>query len=685
MAERVERVWLSRLLAICLGLGMIGGMELLLRLWPGLAPPPLIVDLAESEGRVLRSINSRYAERFFSERYQGQLVASGRMAASPFVEPRSADLFRVVFVGASTVQGYPQPRRLAAPSFLKEMLQDALPGRRVQVFNLGITSIASFAVGKVLEDAMELEPDLAIVYAGHNEFYGLYGVGEQPTPRYNRFHYGLLQYRLARLVSRLLDIVRGDQVAAIDLLQIMGERGAVPPGSPRREAALAHLRGSYRGMARLCRERQVPLIFCTLVANDAGFAPAGAAEPVLRSAEMARWQAKMEDIEGLLDGNAVDADGTAAALVGLASVAGSSLENAWWWDLQGRALSAMGRGEEAFAAFRRARELDTMPWRAPQAHNRVIRELAREEGVALADVESVFLDASPSEGIGWELMADHVHPSVRGQYLLASAVVAALEQRWPVDSLDLPQLRAEREYRRLLGDLPVERVRVDQAMAKLLAEKPMDRYNGHSAHLFARRAAAGWQALSESERAGAVKWDEHQDEIPLALEVADQLFIAREFARARQHYAAARLEAPFTPRGDLWAMVQYAWATRLLGEPLTRAERDELRAALDRVEFVALAPEIDTAFIHFIRGEFQHFLEDHPAALIHLERAFEAAEFRRRFAFTLFPALAAELIHAGRLEEARKQARLLGAEVGGERYFLQLVDALIRDKNPDSL
>ena len=156
MAERAQQVWLSRLLAIGLGLGLVVVLELLLRLWPGLAPPPLVVDLAECEGRVLRSVNSRYAERFFSERYQGQLIASGRMAACPFVEPRPAEAFRVVFVGASTVQGYPQPRRLVAPSFLEAMLRDALPGRQVQVFNLGITSIASFAVGRVLEDAMAL-------------------------------------------------------------------------------------------------------------------------------------------------------------------------------------------------------------------------------------------------------------------------------------------------------------------------------------------------------------------------------------------------------------------------------------------------------------------------------------------------------------------------------------------------
>ena len=681
MGARAERVWPSRLLAICLGLGGVVALELLLRLWPGLGPEPLVVELAAHDGRVLRSINARYAERFFSERYQGQLIASGRMAAEPFVEPRPANALRVVFVGASTVQGYPLARRLAAASFLEAMLQDALPGRQVQVFNLGITSIASFAVGRVLEDAMALEPDLAVVYAGHNEFYGLYGVGERPTPRFNRFHYGLLEWRLAMLARRLLDALRGREVTTVDLLEIMGERGVVPQGSPRRQAALVHLRENYREMARLCRQRQVPLVLCTLAANDAGFAPVGAAEPVLGGLQKGRWEKEIARAEKLLSGHEVSPDSAAMALAGLDRVGAGASENAWWWYLRGRALGSAGRAPEAFAAFRRARELDTMPWRAPEGHNRVIREVASEAGVLLADVEGAFRHHAPPAGVGWELMADHVHPSVRGQYLLARTVVEALGQWQLAAGAEWARLRNENEYRRLLGELPVEQVKVDQAMAKLLAAKPMDRFNGQNAHRFARRAAAGWQALSEPERAGARKWNERQDEVPLALEVADQLVAARDFVGARQHYAAARLEAPFTPRGDLWAAVQWAWCARLGGQELTPAAQGKLRAVLGRVGFVALAPQIDPVFVSFIRGRLRHFLGERSAALSHLGKAFETGQFRRQFAFSLFPALAAELIQAGRLQEARHKARLLGAELGENPYFSQLVERLAQGES----
>ena len=53
------------------------------------------------------------------------------------------------------------------------MLQHLMPDREVEVINLGLTAVASFPVRKVAEQAMgATEPDLLLVYGGHNEFFG---------------------------------------------------------------------------------------------------------------------------------------------------------------------------------------------------------------------------------------------------------------------------------------------------------------------------------------------------------------------------------------------------------------------------------------------------------------------------------------------------------------------------------
>ena len=654
-----NRVWFLRLAALGVGVALVVGAEGLLRLVPGLGPAPLVVTLVEDEvtGESLHATSRFYAQRFFAQ-YKGRLAAAGQMGEHFFVEPAPANRCRVVFVGASTVQGFPHPRRLSAASFLQAMLADAWPEREVEVVNLGITSIASFAVAQVVEDALVLSPDLVVVYTGHNEFYGLYGAG-----RHHRLQYFLRQLHLTHLVDGLIGGI-GNRDEPADLIKMAAARGEVPLHGSGRATAEENLRDNLRRVSLLCERAQVPLVLCTIVANDAGFAPVGSTE----GGEA--WKARVEQAAQVLTRGYVAPDDAENALQQLEQAAALASEHAWLCYLQGRALERLGRDAEAQRAFRKARDLDTMPWRAPTAHNGVIRAVAKEHGVVLADVEAAFAEAAPAQGVGWEWMVDHVHFSVAGQVLLARTVlhsVAALQ------AIDLELLRSAEAYRSALGDLPVERVVAYNKMGAMLAQAPLYQYNGHNARYLKQLAAMEGQRLSLGERRGVEQWIEQGRQGPLVLAVADQLFSERDFARAQVHYAAARREVPFTRRG-LWAAVQWGWCIKMQGMALTDGQRDEVRAALKQAGFLAHDPAVGESFIDFVKGQLYHLLEEHDPALLHLERAFLDEDFRRRYALSLFQALAFELVWTGRVEDAREYARLVGGEVGEEAHFLRIVE-----------
>ena len=660
----MSRIWFLRLATVAVGVALVVGVEGLLRLVPGLGPSPLVVTLAEDEatGESLHATSRFYAQRFFTQ-YKGRLAAAGQMGEHFFVEPSPANRYRVVFVGASTVQGFPHPRRLAAASFLQEMLADAWPEREVEVVNLGITSIASFAVAQVIEDALVLSPDLVVVYTGHNEFYGLYGAG-----RYQRLKYFLRQLHLTHLVDGLLGSI-GTRDEPTDLIKMAAARGEVPLHGPGRATAEQNLRDNLRRVSQLCERAQVPLVLCTIVANDAGFAPVGSTE-----GDGGAWKAQVEQATQGLTRGYVAPDDAEAALQQLEQAAALSSEHAWLWYLQGRALERLGRDAEAQRAFRKARDLDTMPWRAPTAHNAVIRAVAKEHGVVLADVEAAFVNAAPAQGVGWEWMVDHVHFSVAGQALLARTVLYSVAG---LQDIDLGLLRSAEAYRRDLGDLPVERVVAYNKMGAMLAQAPLHQYNGHNARYLKQLAAMEGQRLSLGERRGVEQWIEQERQGPLVLAVADQLFTERDFARAQVHYAAAQREVPFTRRG-LWAAVQWGWCVEMQGMMLTDGQRDEVGVALKQAGFLAHDPAVGASFVDFVKGQLYHLLAEHDPALLHLERAFLAEDFRRRYALSLFQALAAELVWAGRVKDAREYARLVGGEVGQEVHFLRIVEDQLR-------
>src|SRR5262249_40913174 len=79
---------------------------------------------------------------------------------------------------------------------------------------------------------------------------------------------------------------------------------------------------------------------------------------------------------------------------------------------RGRWLSALGRWDEARGAFARALELDDLPERASPDIVRRTRELARDYGVAVADVESRFAAEGKHAIPGFDLFIDHCHPNL---------------------------------------------------------------------------------------------------------------------------------------------------------------------------------------------------------------------------------------------------------------------------------
>jgi len=413
----------------------------------------------------------------------------------------------------------------------------------------------------------------------------------------------------------------------------------------------------------------VPLIVCTVAANDSGFAPAATLPPATALLGARRDELFGRVIAGL------DSAAASAVLADAEALLQEMPEDALLHYVAGCAAAAAGRRERALAGFRQARDLDPMPWRAPTAHNEAIRALAaRSEGAILADVERAFAAAAGGQGVGWALMADHVHPTVQGQIVLARCVLAAAAAALPAWEWDLGRVRDDGYYRELLGDVPVERVGVEEAMAELLGSPPMAEFNAHNAARLRRQAQAGWAALTPAERRGARRWQSHRELAPLALEVADELFQAGDLCRARWHYSAAQREAPYTARGDLWAAMHWGWAVQLANGALTAAERDTLASALERTAFVALAPAMDGDYIAMVRGVLLHLLQRHDEALPELERAFASRTVRGQFVYSFFPALASELVAAGRVQDARTRAQQAAAD--GNPYFADLVETL---------
>jgi hypothetical protein len=421
------RRWIFRLLAAGLGLLPFLIAETAARLAGYGGHPPILKPLESYNGRTFVASYQPGVDSFFR---RGKSVTGG-MHEQVFLSPAQTGTFRIFCVGGSAMQGYPQPRMLSASSFLQAMLSDAWPEREVEVINLGTTAIASFPVMHILKEALKHDPDLVIIYSGNNEFYGACGVASL-----HAFGRSTTAMRLVRAIrasaavqwlehriARAADTGASTEEDRRTLMEQVVVEKQIGADNLLRRAASANLNRHLRSMIHLCRQEGVPVLVSTLPANERDLWPIGGdLQPSLPFAGQLRFQQLIENAEA---GMETDPEQAIALLQEAHALYSQHARSCF---LLAKAFDAAGRTADARASYAQSRELDTMPWRAPTRFNTVIREAAAGEGAILSDLQRAFADHSPGGAIGWDLMDDHVHPSLQGQALAAETWMRSMTE-----------------------------------------------------------------------------------------------------------------------------------------------------------------------------------------------------------------------------------------------------------------
>ncbi|MBW3534125.1 MAG: tetratricopeptide repeat protein [Gemmatimonadetes bacterium] len=403
---------------LLLPLVLLAAAEGVLRLTGHGAQPRLVVPFTEVEGwlRVNPEIGRRYLP--------GPDPPVPAFEVFP-AERRPGDV-RLVFQGASTAVGFPFGVHAAPARVVENWLRELLPDRRVEVVNTGLTAVGTHTLLDLAREVAALEPDAVLVYAGHNEFYGAFGVASVTSPgRWRplvRAYLRLDDLHLVRLLAGALERLRGggaDPRAATRMEGLAGE--AIPLDGPLYRAGMAQYRANLSALLAFYRSRGIPVLVGTLVSNERDRAPflGGPGDAVDEGA----WRREMDAArDAFARGDAAAAARALDALTALDPLAADP------WFLRGRLLEMAGDTAAAAEAYRAARDRDRLRFRAPGAFNEVVREVAAEHGARIVDVEAAFRAASPGGIVGGELLTEHVHPDLRGYALLGHAYLEGLRE-----------------------------------------------------------------------------------------------------------------------------------------------------------------------------------------------------------------------------------------------------------------
>jgi len=411
-------------------------------------------------------INRQVARRYFGSGEANVPDARGEA----FACVKTPATCRIFCLGGSTTAGWPYQHNAGFPSQLQARLSLLFPQRNFEVINVGISAINSYSVLDFTRELLRYQPDLFLIYMGHNEFYGALGAASTRSIGLSRplikFYMRLERLKLVQLLRDGLGRLRRAPAAAgphETLMESMVGDKKILPDSPRYRRARADFSANLDEILAMIRKAGVPVLVSTLVSNIADQPPFESAfTPGFQ--RQAEWQALERQ------GDAALARGAHAAALAFFRQAAAldSLPAALSYKM-GQCQRWLGDSLTARRLLERARDLDALRFRASAEFNAVIRRVCRERGVPVVETEAAFIQAAPQGLIGHTLMLDHLHPGSPGYLLMADAFCRTMATdslivptaQWPW-SRDLPaeQLLARACITPLEEEIAAERIRI---------------------------------------------------------------------------------------------------------------------------------------------------------------------------------------------------------------------------------
>ncbi len=374
-------------------------------------------------------LNSNFMQRYFFK--EGINPPNPRSQSFSVNKPQNT--FRIFCLGASTTQGVPYPLHAAFPAQLDSLLEYANPEYDFEVINCGITAVTSHTV---LDMAREIinnyQPDLLVVYSGHNEFYGIFGSASQTALFENRTMIQIL-LQLQRLKTVLflrntLISLFGETVSSENvtdpntLMGTLAKDAQIPFDSNTFKNTTDIFKGNIEELVNVSNENNVPLLLCTLVDNlkmapfESGFSSK-------------RSQLKKEINELVIHGQKLLADGkpdSALKYLNKAFELDSSYAKTEF--LLGKLFLQKHNPQTALIHFKKARDYDLIRFRAPSYFNRVIKNIAEEKNIPFVDLENIFEQKSSDKIPGYDLILEHIHPNYFGYFLMARSIAKEIEK-----------------------------------------------------------------------------------------------------------------------------------------------------------------------------------------------------------------------------------------------------------------
>ncbi|MCW8803174.1 MAG: hypothetical protein OQK57_02160, partial [Ignavibacteriaceae bacterium] len=239
------------------------------------------------------------------------------------------------------------------------------------------------------------EPDLVLIYLGHNEYYGALGVGSLESFGSSRSIVNatlwLNKFKTIELLRNTVKTISGlfsseDKITGGTMMAQLAKDKLIKYNSDIYWDGIHQFEGNLRDILSMCKEANVPVIASTVASN-------------------------LKDQKPFVSVN--DSEYPPAEQI--------------FFDATTKLLA--GETDSAKGLFIFAKELDALRFRAPEEINKTIIRLCKEFNFVIIRSDSLLNSFSQDGIVGDNLMTDHLHPTVKGYQLIGNLFFNAMKKK----------------------------------------------------------------------------------------------------------------------------------------------------------------------------------------------------------------------------------------------------------------
>ncbi|MFM8683188.1 MAG: tetratricopeptide repeat protein [Chthoniobacterales bacterium] len=391
-------------LLILAPLVFFGMVEGLLRL-TGLFRPPRLLEKVRHNGEAYFTTNPDFA-RLFLER------ANVPSPPPLWVAARKPEgVRRVVLLGESAAAGFPMTDYHLG-RLIEARWRARFPGEPIAVINLSMVAVNSHALREFAREAMALDPDMIVLYAGHNEVIGPFGPAAKfgppaSSPALSRLSLAVRRTHTGRAIESVLGLFARNSGPPQQWRGLDEFRGvSVSNDNPALDAMLANTEENFRDIVRRAQKHEAEVLFVIPAINLEDWPPVGSEPPDAGGVDAVLAAQDAGDISGFRN----------AALVYEAAQkrqAGGDMSRAW-------------------PLYRRAADLDTQRFRADSRIRDLQRKIASDSGpsVAAVDADRWLHEQNPAFQTDRDFVLEHVHLTFAGRAAVAELTVDGMAALW---------------------------------------------------------------------------------------------------------------------------------------------------------------------------------------------------------------------------------------------------------------